>query len=72
MVIKNICVKKTYEKDGQQKTQWLQVGKLKELDGGRQFIELSMFPQTSFYVFDEKKKDNEVKPQTPEDIDWQE
>lgn len=49
-------VKQTYETQGVEKTRWLQVGTLKEIDGGRQFIELNMFPQTSFYVFEQKPR----------------
>lgn len=56
MEIKNICTKKTYTSNGQEKTKWLQVGILKTTESGKQFIELSMFPNESFYVFDQKEK----------------
>lgn len=57
----NICTKKTYTKDGVEKTVWLNVGTLVEFSGKR-FIELNIFPNQTFYVFDEKKKEEPVKP----------
>ena len=56
MNIKNICTKKTYQKNGETKTIWLKVGSIKSLDDGKQFIELNMFPETSFYVFEPKSE----------------
>ncbi len=53
----DICTKKTYMKDGAEKAIWMNCGKFKELDDGKKFIELSMFPDTSFYVFEQKPKD---------------
>lgn len=58
MVIKNICTVKTYDKNGETKKHWMTVGVLKEMEDGRQFIELSMFPNTAFYVFSPKEKDS--------------
>jgi hypothetical protein len=57
MEIKNICTKKTYTKDGVEKTLWLNVGCLKTTDQGKQFIELNMFPNQSFFVFEPKEKE---------------
>jgi hypothetical protein len=57
----NICTKKTYTKDGVEKVAWLNVGTMVEFNGKR-FIELNIFPNQTFYVFDEKKKDEPVKP----------
>ncbi len=53
----DICTKKTYMKDGVEKAIWMKCGTLKQLDDGKQFVELSMFPNTSFYVFEQKAKD---------------
>ena len=57
MKIENICTKKSYEKNGETKNIWLQVGTLKTTDDGKQFIELNMFPGTPFYVFEQKKRE---------------
>ena len=57
MTFKNICTKKTYQSNGQDKVVWLNVGTLKTLDDGKQFIELNMFPGVSFFVFEPKKKE---------------
>lgn len=56
MKIDNICVKKTYMKDGVEKVIWLNVGCLKTTDAGKQFIELNIFPNQPFYVFEKKEK----------------
>lgn len=62
----NICTKRTYEKDGEQKNLWLNVGKLKETDDGKRFIELNMFPNTPFYAFEPKPKDGNAQ------VNWDE
>lgn len=57
MIIENICTKKTYKnKSGEEKSKWLQVGCLKTTDDGKRFIELNMYPNTAFYVFEQKEK----------------
>jgi hypothetical protein len=65
MTIKNICTKKTYQKNGEDKSFWPIVGTLKTTDDGKTFIELNMFPNTPFYVFDRKAKE----PQKPVNSD---
>lgn len=59
--IENICAKRTYQKNGEEKTVWLQVGTLKTLDDGKRFLELNLFPNTPFYIFEPKDK-QESKP----------
>jgi hypothetical protein len=66
----DICTKREYEKNGEKKAVWLKCGTLKQSDEGRQFIELNMFPSTSFYVFEQKKRED--KTTAPEDINWSE
>lgn len=53
----NIMSKSTYQKDGQEKAAWKQVGVLKITDGGKQFIDLFMFPNQTYYVFEPKPKE---------------
>jgi hypothetical protein len=61
MVIKNICTKRTFTtKNGEEKATWPIVGVLKETDKGQQFISLNMFPQTDFYVFEQREKVKKV------------
>jgi hypothetical protein len=60
----NICTAKTYEKDGETKKAWRQVGQMVEFpatdEKPRSFlIELHMFPATKFSVFEEKPKDGQ-------------
>jgi len=55
-MFKNIATKKTYKtKTGEEKTIWQTVGTLKEFNG-KQYIELNMFPNVDFYVFENKEK----------------
>ena len=56
MKIENVCTKRTYEKNGETKNVWLQVGTLKTTDKGQRFLELNMFPNTPFYIFEPKEK----------------
>lgn len=60
MKIYDICVKKTYIKDGIEKSTWPKVGVLKEIDENKKFVELNMFPATSFYVFEQKPKEQKA------------
>jgi len=61
MKFENICTRRDYTtKDGKEKTKWFQVGLLKTSDDGKRFIELNMFPQTNFYVFEPKKEEGTV------------
>jgi hypothetical protein len=58
--IKDIVIPTTYEKDGETKTSWKNVGEYIEFtrtDGsGGAFIKLYMFPNVQFKVFDKKPK----------------
>jgi len=65
MIYKDITTKKTIISNGQEKTVWLNVGTIRQLDDGKQFIELNIFPNTDFYVFDRKPKDPVIAPTMP-------
>ena len=65
MIFKDICTKKVYTQNGAEKVKWLNAGTMKILDDGKTFIELNMFPNTPFYVFDQKAKE----PQKPVNSD---
>ena len=65
----NICVKKTYKKDGQEKSTWPQVGTLVYFEANGQNkegykIELPMFGETVFYVFEQTERGSRA-PQAP-------
>lgn len=53
----NINTKETYTKNGEEKTIWNQVGTLQVNDDGKMFLKLNMFPDTKFFVFEQKPKD---------------
>lgn len=60
----NITTPKKYEKNGEEQTQWLQVGSLthfpatEEKEEGFR-LELNMFPHLKLYVFPFKKRDDD-------------
>jgi hypothetical protein len=59
----NVSVPKSYEKDGEKKTQWNNVGKLVSFEATETkpagfILELSMFPDTKFGVFEERPRED--------------
>ena len=58
MIYKDICTKKTFKQGEEDKVVWLKCGTVRATDDGKTFIELNMFPNTSFFVFDQKKKED--------------
>ena len=67
MLYKDICTKKEYQQNGETKAKWFKVGTLKKTDDGKIFIELNMYPNTPFYVFDQKEREDKPKPKPPEE-----
>ena len=60
MLIENICTRKEYEQNGEKKVIWLKCGVLKTTDKGKRFIELNHMPNTTFFVFENKPKEEEA------------
>jgi hypothetical protein len=55
----NISTPETFQSEGQEKTAWHQVGKLRITDEGKMFIKLNLVPSQTFVCFEqEDKKDN--------------
>lgn len=59
----NIVTPKKYEKDGEEKTAWKNVGTLVRFPATDEksegyILELNMFPDTTFKVFEEKPKED--------------
>ncbi len=66
MKLFDVCTKREYvDKNGEKKTKWLNLGIQKETDDGKKFMELNMFPNTPFYIFPQKPKE-----ETPTDAGW--
>lgn len=59
MIFKDICTRKTYQKDGNEKVVWLKCGTMRVNEDGKAFIELNHLPGITFYIFDQKKKEIE-------------
>ena len=60
MQLFNICTKKNYETNGEQKIKWYKVGILKIADSGKKYIKFFHQPDTEFFVFDKDEKTQEV------------
>jgi len=59
MTFKNICTKKTFTKDGQEVTKWLNCGTLRVNNDNKMFIEFNDRPDITYFVFDQKKPETE-------------
>ena len=73
MKFQDIMTKRTFTgKDGSEKTTWLKAGTLRTLDNGKIFVELNHLPDVSFYVFDQKPRENQPTPATTDaGIAWE-
>ena len=56
MKFQDLCVKKTWTQNGEEKTKWLNVGSLATTNDGKQFVQINVLPNTAIYVFDQKEK----------------
>lgn len=66
----NITTKKTYTKDGQEKSQWNTVGSLVKFEATSDkpesyILELNMFPNEKYFVFEQKPKEQSQSTQLP-------
>lgn len=74
MKISNIQVKKVFKIGGVDKTAWLNVGRMvtfgaTEDKPEQTLIELNMFPETKFYVFEQAPKiERKIDPEPQKDI----
>ena len=66
-MIKKFAVKskKTYEKNGEQRTLWLNVGTIIKFDNGSMLLELNMFPDKQFAVFEVNEEPASPKDEVP-------
>ena len=64
MQLFDICTKKDYEKNGEQKRKWHKVGVLKQADSGKRYIKLFHQPETEFFVFDKDSKTEDTKTES--------
>ncbi len=60
MLIYDICVRRNYEKEGEKKVIWYKVGFLKVAETGKKYIRLFQQPNTDFFVFENKEKQEET------------
>lgn len=62
-MIKDLCIRETYTKDGAEKTSWNKIGILID-NGEKQYVKLFHIPGVLISVFEQKKK--EQPPQSTE------
>lgn len=58
-MIKDLCIRESYQKDNQEKVSWNKVGVLIETEVGKQYVKLFHIPGVLISVFDQKKKTSE-------------
>lgn len=63
----NVNTKKTYTKNGEEKNVWNTVGTITQFDNGELALELSMFPDTKYYVFPQKEREERQPVQIRQD-----
>lgn len=59
-MIKDLCVRESYTKDGEEKVSWNKVGIMIENENGKAFIKLFHMPGAYIGVFDQKKKEEQA------------
>lgn len=70
----NVVIPQKYTKNGEEKTYWNRVGKLVRFEATEDrpegyILELFMFPNTTFKVFEEKKQEDSQQPSRIEDLE---
>lgn len=70
----NITVPKNYTKDGEEKTQWNNVGTLVKFEASADkpesyILELNMYPNTKFGVFEQKPREETPATNTADDVE---
>jgi len=56
-MIKNLCIREVYDKDGQEKVSWNIIGILIEAANGKQYVKLHHIPGVLINVFEQKKRE---------------
>ena len=69
MVYKDVMTCREYEQNGEKKKTWMKVGTMRTTDTGKSFIDLFLFPATTFFVFDPKPKDGQPKQSHDRSVD---
>lgn len=55
--MKDICIRESYQKDGQEKVSWNRVGVLIETKEGKQYVKMYAMPGVLMSVFERKAKE---------------
>lgn len=66
--MKDLCIRESYTKDGNEKVSWNKIGVLIEANG-KQYVKLFHIPNVLISVFEQKKKDESLNQKTvPDDF----
>ena len=55
--MKDLCIRESYQKDGEEKVSWNKIGVLIDGKEGNQYVKLFHIPNTLITVFEQKSKD---------------
>ena len=61
--MKDLCIRQSYEKDGQEKISWNKIGVLFEGSNGKEYVKLFHIPNVLISVFEQRTKDPKEKPE---------
>jgi hypothetical protein len=64
--MKDLCIRETYQKNGEEKTSWNKIGILFEAND-KQYVKLFHIPGVLISVFEQKKKDS---PKQTTEQEW--
>ena len=80
-MVKDLCIRETFEKNGEEKTSWNKIGIMIE-SNGKQYVKLFHIPNQLISVFDQKEKGqnpppaesapaSSAAPKTADEIEWE-
>ena len=67
--MKDLCIRESYEKNGEQKVRWNKIGVLFEAND-KTYVKLYHIPNTLISVFEQKKKDQGQAPAQSTEDAW--
>ncbi len=67
--MKDLCIRETYNKNGEEKTSWNKIGILIDGKEGKQYIKLFHIPGVLISVFEQKAKDKTTESKS---VQWEE
>ena len=58
MAVKDLCIRESYQKNGEEQVSWNKIGILIDGANGKQYVKLHHIPNALISVFEKRKKDD--------------